>query len=95
MLSVSTLFSGKYIKKARARHVNTLLDVVRTNKSHSLVCWRGFSVSNQSGKQSKDEQEILVYTGIFAGKMKWLRRISLGSTVLSVVFFVSYDSTCF
>ena len=32
---------------------------------------------------------IYIYLGLFSKKMRWLRRISLGSTCLSIIFFVS------
>lgn len=50
---------------------------------------RQFSTSDASKVSDASTKDVLLYTGLFAGKMKWLRRISLGSTCLSVAFVVS------
>lgn len=52
-------------------------------KNVACLSVRTFS-SSSKGEESTD---VLLYTGLFAKKMKWLRRVSLGSSILSTGFF--------
>jgi hypothetical protein len=60
----------------------------KTAGFRAVYCVRAFSTDKASGVAAGSE--VLVYEGMFAKKMKWLRRISLGSTILSIAFMVSH-----
>jgi hypothetical protein len=84
--------SGRVLLKGQA-----LTYQCKTKTLRSIpVVFRQFSATpetkpkeNAPAFPTNNTKEVLIYTGMFAGKMKWLRRVSLTSTVLSMFFLVS------
>eukprot|EP01032_Pedospumella_encystans_P015362 gene15362-17576_t len=56
---------------------------ISSNKN--IVCLSARALSTSS--KGEETTDVLLYTGLFAKKMKWLRRVSLGSSILSTGFF--------
>ncbi len=48
-------------------------------------------VAEKVTTQPEEPKEVLVYTAKYCNKMKWLRRISLGSSFASIMFLVSLE----
>ncbi len=45
--------------------------------------------TDKTNSAPEKPSEVLVYTAKYCNKMKWLRRVSLGSSFLSIIFLVS------
>ena len=71
-------------------YIQTLNNKVYSKYRNKLIrCILSNSISSATNNTVDKPHTNVIYTGLFSNKMKWLRRISLGSTILSIAFFVS------
>lgn len=75
-------------------YIQALNNKLYSNYRNKLIrCILKSTISTNSNINDKEKPYMnVIYTGLFSNKMKWLRRISLGSTILSIAFFVSYHN---
>jgi len=60
---------------------------LKPNGSELLKSGLRLNSATSSPQQGQQQQQLLVYEGKFAGRLRWLRRVSLGSSVVSIVGF--------
>ncbi len=82
------------MNRAYSRSILSLVKGVPTSTISHRHCLIGlrFCQTNNSANKDKDQSAPIIYEGTFAGKLKALRRFSLGTATMTCTLVVRYTN---